>query len=140
MKNNIFLFFISLIWHIIAHSLYIYRIRSGSIINTPNFKLLTDIIIVANKLSSFFIIQQNLKKDILYRAIAHNFFSVYSSRYINYFGNKDNEFKKLIEWESFKEVCIYPRHKVLYKLLKLSPSFYRLYINTESRIKKLIKH
>lgn len=124
---------------VIPDSLYFYRIREGSVINTANFKLLTDIIVVANKLSSFFILKQNLKKDILYRAIAHNFFSVYSSRYTNYFGNKDHEFKALIDWNSFREVCIYPRHKVLFKLLKLSPSFYRLFTNTESLIKRLIK-
>ena len=92
---------------VIADCLYVYRIREGSITHTVNVRRLFDMILVANKLSSFFIPIDNIGKCQLYREIAGEYFGAFTSDNVKLFGNQDTEIKKRINWESFKIVSVY---------------------------------
>jgi glycosyltransferase involved in cell wall biosynthesis len=122
---------------IIPDCLYVYRIREGSITQTVQVKRLFDMLAVANKLSDFFISIKNVDKRQLYREIAGEYFSAYRSDNLKLFGNQDVAIKKQINWENFKEVSIYPRHRRIYVLTSISPHLFRMYILLEKEIKSL---
>ena len=121
---------------VIPDIIYIYRIRSGSITQSRNKKHLYDTITVANQLSAFFIPLSGLDKCILYREIAGEYFKGFMPEKRKIYGKNDIELIKRIDWNSFKIVSVYPRHKRIYKLLKLHPVFFRQYIKFELFIKK----
>jgi len=123
---------------IIPNTLYVYRIREGSITQTSNKKRIYDIVEVANSLASFFIPKTNLKKDVIFREIAGEYFKGFMPDEIKKYGKNDKELIKRIQWESFKAVSTYPRHKRIFWLLKINPFLFRLYIDIEGYIKKRI--
>jgi len=125
---------------VIPECLYIYRIREGSITQTPKLKRLYDMLIVANKLSAFFIPIEGLDKRQLYREIAGEYFGAFMSDNIALFGNQDAAIKKQINWANFKEVSVYPRHRRIYVLLSLSPHMFRAYNWLEKKAKRIAKH
>ncbi len=120
---------------VIPDILYVYRIRQGSITQTTNVQRLFDMITVANKLSDFFIPIRELDKSQLYREIAGEYFKGFMPQEKKVYGKNDNELKRLINWESFKAVSVYPRHKRIYTLLKLHPLFFSVYYRIESFLK-----
>lgn len=120
---------------VIPDILYVYRIRQGSITQTTNVQRLFDMITVANKLSDFFIPIRELDKSQLYREIAGEYFKGFMPQEKKVYGKNDNELKRLINWESFKAVSVYPRHKRIYTLLKLHPLFFSMYYRIESFLK-----
>lgn len=122
---------------VIPDILYIYRIREGSIMQTPNVQKLFDMIRVANKLSDFFIPIKDIDKRQLYREIAGNYFRPFMSDIIKLFGNRDKEIMKMINLNNFKEVSIYPRHRRIYYLLSVAPQLFRAYVFLEKRMKLL---
>jgi len=122
---------------VIPDSLYVYRIREGSITQTVHLKRLFDMLIVANKLSAFFIPIEDLDKRQLYREIAGEYFGAYMSANLKLFGNQDAAIKKQINWANFKEVSIYPRHRRIYKLISMHPACFRLYAFFEKRVKSI---
>ncbi len=115
---------------------YVYRIREGSITQTTNVQRLFDMITVANKLSDFFIPIRDIDKSQLYREIAGEYFGAFRSDNVKLFGNQDTEIKKQINWESFKIVSVYPRHRRIYALLKIRPILFRLYLKLELWVKR----
>jgi glycosyltransferase involved in cell wall biosynthesis len=119
---------------VIPDCLYVYRIRAGSIMQTVNVKKLYDRIMVANKLSDFFIPAKNIDKHQLYREIAGQYFGAFMSEELKLYGNIDGELKKLINWKSIKEVSIYPRHRRIYFLLYFQPNLFRIYIWIERKL------
>jgi len=121
---------------VIPDCLYVYRIRKGSIMQTTNAQRLLDLITVANKLSDFFILIRDIDKSQLYREVAGEYFGAFTSNNVKLFGNQDAEIKKRINWESFKVVSVYPRHRRIYALLRIQPDLFRLYLKLESYIKK----
>lgn len=121
---------------VIPDILYVYRIREGSITQTANVQRLFDMITVANKLSDFFIPVENLYKRHLYREISGEYFGPFTSNNVKLFGNKDVEIKKRINWESFKVVSVYPRHRRIYILLRIQPYLFRLYLKLELWVKR----
>lgn len=123
--------------YVISESMYVYRIRRGSKMQTQSFKQVEDLIIVANKLSDLFIPIKDIDKGQLYREIAGGYFGSFTSDNVKLFGNKDAEIKKMINWESFKEVSMYPRHRQIYVLLKIQPNLFRLYLKLESYSKRM---
>jgi len=125
---------------VIPESLYVYRIREGSKMQTHSFKQIEDIITVADKLSAFFIPIVGLDKRQLYREIAGEYFGAFMSGNIELFGNQDIVIKKQINWANFKEVSIYPRHRLIYVLLSLSPHLFRAYNWLEKKVKRIVKH
>jgi len=125
---------------VISDCLYIYRIREGSITQSPNVQRLYDIIRIANKLSAFFIPIAGIDKTQLYKEIAGEYFGVFMPEKLKLYGNQDVIINKLINWNSFKEVSIYPRHRRIYVLLSLSPHLFRIYIWMEKKIKHILRH
>lgn len=125
---------------VIPDSLYIYRIRKGSITQSANVQRLYDMIRVANKLSAFFIPITGIVKTQLYREIAGEYFGVFMPEKLKLYANQDITIRNLINWNSFKKVSIYPRHRRIYMLLSLSPHLFRVYIWLEKRIKYILRH
>jgi len=121
---------------VIPDILYVYRIREGSIIQTANVQRLFDLITVANKLSDFFIPISGLDKSQLYREVAGEYFGAFTSDNVKLFGNKDTEKKTQINWESFKIVSVYPRHRRIHLLISVSPHLFRAYMWIEKYILK----
>jgi len=121
---------------VIPDCLYVYRIREGSITQTINVKRIFDILIVANTLSDFFIPKVEIIKSQVYREIAGEYFSSFTAKSIENYGNLDKEIIKLIDWVNFKEVSVYPRHRRIYKLLKINPVLFRIYMLLETLLKK----
>lgn len=120
---------------VIPDILYVYRIREGSITQNANVQRLFDMITVANKLSDFFIPIRDIDKRQLYREIAGEYFKGFMPQEQKVYGKNDKELKRLINWESFKAVSVYPRHKRIYTLLKLHPLLFSVYYRIESFLK-----
>lgn len=124
---------------IIPDCLYIYRIRQGSITQKIRIKRLFDIIYIANTLSDFFISKTDIEKKIVYREIAGAYFRGFMKDDRKIFSNNDKQLKRLINWNNFQKVSIYPRHQRIFKLLKIHPVIFRLYVFFERIIKKSLK-
>jgi glycosyltransferase involved in cell wall biosynthesis len=117
-------------------SLYMYRIREGSITQKPSKKHVSDMIVVANKLSDFFISKNDIDKLVLYRTIAGKYFSAFMPPKSDILENDFSDVKRMINWDSFKTVSIYPRHKRIYRLIKFNPFLFQLYLKIENLTKK----
>ena len=120
---------------VIPDILYVYRIREGSITQTTNVQRLFDMITVANKLAAFFIPLSGIDKRTVYREIAGEYFKGFMPQQQKIYGKNDKELKRLINWESFKDVSVYPRHKRIYTLLRFNPALFRIYLKTEQSLK-----
>ncbi len=122
---------------VIPNVLYTYRIRKESITTNKSIKNFEDIIKVANQLSNFFIPKTDIDKSIIYREIAGEYFSFFTSqRTPIHTKNNRKRLRKLINWDSFQQVSTYPRHKRIYRLLKISPFLFRLYLWIENQTKR----
>ena len=100
--------------------LYIYRIRANSITRSNDPKLDADSWHVQQILADTFIPMQGVEKQTIYQVLASN--------YINHLSEKGNTLTPT-EWRHFREVCITPRHRRLYRLLSIHPFLFRLYEN-----------
>jgi glycosyltransferase involved in cell wall biosynthesis len=123
---------------VIPDILYVYRIRANSITQNINSKRLLDIVKVANKLAEFFIPIDNLNKKTVYREVSGEYFKGFMPEEIKKYGNNDQALKKLINWDYFRTVAIYPRHKIIYRLLRIHPKLFRVYLKLESKAKSFI--
>lgn len=119
----------------ISNSLYIYRIREGSKMQTVSKKKVLDIIRVANKLSEFFIPKTGIDKSVVYRETAGEYFSVYMPPKSDVLENDFSDVKRMINWDSFKTVSVYPRHKRIYRLIRIHPFLFKCYLKMESLFK-----
>jgi glycosyltransferase involved in cell wall biosynthesis len=120
---------------VIPDSLYIYRIRSGSITHSATQKHMLDTVKVANKLSVFFIPKTDVDKQTIYREIAGEYFKGFMQEERQNYGNNDKELSELINWKFFRLVSVYPRHKRIYWLLKVYPQLFRMYLQLEQKLK-----
>lgn len=120
----------------IPDMLYQYRIRMGSITQNINFKRITDIITIANHLAEFFIPQTNINKSVVFREIAGEYFSAFLPERAKTYGNDYKKVCSQINWDSYRKVSLYPRHKLIYNLLRISPCLFRWYLKLERVIKK----
>lgn len=120
---------------VIPDSLYVYRIREGSISQTANKKRILDLVHVANKLAEFFIPKTNIDKFVIYRMISNEYMLAY--RYMFHYKLTDIILKNNIDWVSYKIVAQYPRHKRIYTLIKLHPIFFQIYLSIEQKIKQI---
>lgn len=114
--------------------LYFYRIRQGSIMTAGNVKRSRDIIAVANQLAGFFQ-DKPIERSNLNRYIAGLYIRDFMPE--NCTPSFEKELLASIDWNLCKQVCTYPRHKRLYKLLKLSPKVFRFYVSVEQGVKRL---
>jgi glycosyltransferase involved in cell wall biosynthesis len=122
---------------VIPDTLYIYRIRSGSIMQSINRKQLYDTILVANLLSEFFIPIKGINKTKIYRELAGEYFKWFMPDQRKLYNTNNKELKELINWEYFQEVSIYPRHKRVFILSKIHPLILSLYLKLESKTKNI---
>ena len=122
---------------VIPDILYVYRIRANSI--TQNFEntRILDVVKVANKLAEFFIPINRLDKTTIYREIAGEYFKGFMPEEMKKYGNNDKVLKKLINWDYFRMVAVYPRHKVIYWLLKINPLLFHFFLKFEYKVKKI---
>ena len=125
---------------VIPDCLYVYRIRKGSITQSVNVQRLYDMITVANKLSDFFIPISDIDKNNLYREIAGEYFGAFMPEKRKLYGDKDLAIKMLINWNNFKTVSIYARHRRIYIFLSIHSALFRTYIYFEKRIKTLLNN
>ena len=125
---------------VIPDCLYVYRIRKGSITQSVNVQRLYDMITVANKLSDFFIPISDIDKNNLYREIAGEYFGAFMPEKRKLYGDKDLAIKMLINWNNFKTVSIYARHRRIYLFLSIHSALFRTYIYFEKRIKTLLNN
>ncbi|MGX8712358.1 MAG: glycosyltransferase family 2 protein [bacterium] len=102
----------------IADCLYIYHLRTNSITRTTDPKLNADSWLVQQILADTFIPMQAIDKSVIYQVLASN--------YINRLSKKGNTLTAT-EWEQFRQVCITPRHRRLYRIARVSPALLRLY-------------
>ena len=98
--------------------IYIYSIRENSITRTSSPMLDADSWHVQQILANTFIPMQGIEKQTIYQVLASN--------YINHLSHKGNTLTPT-EWHHFREVCITPRHRRLYRLAHTSPSLLRFY-------------
>jgi len=123
---------------VIPDCLYIYRIRKGSIMQNVKVKRLFDIIYIANTLADFFIPKDNIDKEIIYREIAGSYFRGFMPEEISLYGNNDRELFQRINWDNYKKISIFPRHKRLYQLLRIHPVLFRCFLQVEKWLKNAV--
>jgi len=122
---------------VIPYCLYVYRIREGSITQRITSKHIFDTIHGANMLSDFFIPINKIDKCTIYREIAGKYFGAYMFPRSKLQRGDIKKINDMIIWENFKKVSIYPRHKRIFWLLKVSPVLFNIYLYIEKTIKKM---
>ena len=111
---------------VINESLYVYRIRGGSITTQPKLKNIQDKLWIANEQAHFFLNQSDISKTIVCRAITHLYHNVFDhSRYMT----SQNRLVLLreIDWKAYYRVTRTKiRHKIYYIAMRISPKVYYL--------------
>ena len=111
----------------ITPCLYIYRIRANSITTTIDRRRFDDSLRVQRLLADLFIPLQDVDKKAIYRVLASNYINLFSRKTKNLYGNIDREMKRWVDWRQFRTVCLIPRHRRLYHLIRIHPSLFRFY-------------
>ncbi|MBQ3788444.1 MAG: glycosyltransferase [Bacteroidales bacterium] len=111
----------------ITPCLYIYRIRANSITTTVDRRRFDDSLRVQRRLADLFIPLQGVDKKVIYRVLASNYINLFSRKTKNLYGNIDREMKRWVDWRQFRTVCLTPRHRRLYHLIRIHPSLFRFY-------------
>lgn len=111
----------------ITPCLYIYRIRANSITTTVDRRRFDDSLRVQRQLADLFIPLQGVDKKDIYRVLASNYINLFSRKTKNLYGNIDREMKRWVDWRQFRTVCLTPRHRRLYHLIRIHPSLFRFY-------------
>ena len=111
----------------ITPCLYIYRIRANSITTTVDRRRFNDSLRVQRLLADLFIPLQDVDKKAIYRVLASNYINLFSRKTKNLYGNIDREMMRWVDWRQFRTVCLTPRHRRLYHLIRIHPSLFRFY-------------
>lgn len=111
----------------ITPCLYIYRIRANSITTTVDRRRFDDSLRVQRQLADLFIPLQGVDKKAIYRVLASNYINLFSRKTKNLYGNIDREMMRWVDWRQFRTVCLTPRHRRLYHLIRIHPSLFRFY-------------
>lgn len=111
----------------ITPCLYIYRIRANSITTTVDRRRFDDSLRVQRMLADLFIPLQGVDKKAIYRVLASNYINLFSRKTKNLYGNIDREMMRWVDWRQFRTVCLTPRHRRLYHLIRIHPSLFRFY-------------
>lgn len=111
----------------ITPCLYIYRIRANSITTTVDRRRFDDSLRVQRLLADLFIPLQDVDKKAIYRVLASNYINLFSRKTKSLYGNIDREMKRWVDWRQFRTVCLTPRHRRLYHLIRIHPSLFRFY-------------
>ncbi len=111
----------------ITPCLYTYRVHANSITTTVDRRRFDDSLKVQHMLADRFIPLQGIDKTAIYRVLASNYINLFSHRTQSLYGNIDREMSRWINWKQFRTVCITPRHRRLYRLIRLHPALFRLF-------------
>ena len=109
---------------VVNESLYVYRIRGGSITTQPKLKNIQDKLWIANEQAHFFLNQSDISKTIVCRAITHLYHNVFDhSRYMT---DQDRlVLLKEIDWRLYCRVtCTKLRHMIYCLAMRMSPKIY----------------
>ena len=101
----------------IADCLYIYRVRQGSITRTADPALEADSRRAHHMLEMLFLPIEDIDKRVIYQVLASN--------YITRLAKGDTLSPN--EWRCFRQECVTPRHRRLYRLARLHPAMLQLY-------------
>lgn len=101
----------------IADCLYIYRVRQGSITRTADPALDADSRRAHHMLEMLFLPMEDIDKRAIYQVLASN--------YITRLAKGDTLTPD--EWHRFRQECVTPRHRRLYRLARLHPALLQLY-------------
>lgn len=121
---------------VIPDTLYVYRIRQGSKMSSITIRQIEDTAKVANRLAAFFIPKTDIDKTVIYREIAGEYFSAFLPERAKVYSNDYKKVSPLINWDNYREVSQYPRHKRIYKLISINPKLFHWYLRLEKFIKK----
>ncbi len=111
----------------ITPCLYIYRIRANSITTTVDRRRFDDSLRVQRLLTDLFIPLHGVDKKAIYRVLASNYINLFSRKTKSLYGNIDREMQRWVDWRQFRTVCLTPRHRRLYHLIRIHPSLFRFY-------------
>lgn len=111
----------------ITPCLYIYRIRANSITTTVDRRRFDDSLRVQRRLANLFIPLQGVDKQAIYQVLASNYINLFSRKTKSLYGNIDREMQRWVDWRQFRTVCLTPRHRRLYHLIRIHPSLFRFY-------------
>lgn len=109
---------------VINESIYVYRIRKGSITAQPKLKNIQDKLWIANEQARFFLQQSGISKIVVCRAITHLYHNVFDhSRYL---ADQDRQvLLNEIDWRSYYGATRTKlRHKIYYIAMHISPKVY----------------
>lgn len=112
---------------VIDECVYVYRVRDNSITTTVDINRWYDSLKVQDVLADSFIPLKDIDKSAVYRVLASGYINQFSTKTKALYGDHDKELLERIRWDYFKEVCITPRHKRLYRLIRTSPKLFRFY-------------
>lgn len=118
---------------VINECVYVYRVRDNSITTTVDINRWYDSLKVQDVLADFFVSLKDVDKSAIYPVLASSYINQFSSKTKALYGNHDKELQARTRWDYFKEVSIMPRHKRLYRIIRISPKLFRFY---ESLISK----
>lgn len=118
---------------VVDDCVYVYRVRDNSITTTIDIDRWYDSLKVQEMLADFFVPLKGMDKSAIYRVLASNYINQFSTKTKALYGDHDKELRERIRWDYFKDVCVTPRHKRLYRLIRISPKLFRFY---ESLISK----
>jgi glycosyltransferase involved in cell wall biosynthesis len=102
----------------IADCLYTYHLRPGSITRTVDPKLEADSRQVQQILADTFIPLEGINKHVIYQVLASNYITRLMSKGATLTDT---------EWTQFRQVCVTPRHRRLYRIARTSPALLRFY-------------
>jgi len=109
---------------VINESIYVYRIREGSITTQPKLKNIQDKLWIANEQARFFLQQSGISKMVVCRAITHLYHNVFD--HSRYMADQDRQvLLNEIDWRSYYGATRTKlRHKTYYIAMRISPKVY----------------
>lgn len=108
---------------VIADSLYVYRIRKGSKMQTVSLDRKKDMLNVSNRLSAFFVPIGSIEKTTVYQVLTHHYQSVFVTKS----SRKDEKLLlSMVDWKLYKAVSRTKiRHRVQYLAMRINPGIFR---------------
>lgn len=119
---------------VVDECVYVYRIRPQSITTTVSIDRWNDSIRVQEMLAGFFVPKKDVDKTVIYQVFASNYINYFSQKTKSLYGNRDQELKRRINWDYFKDACITSRHRRLYRMIRFSPVLFRWYEGVGSKV------
>ena len=112
---------------VIPLEVYVYRVRPNSITTTISLERWKDSLKVQDILLNSFIGRTDADVSVVFQVLASNYITCFSLNTLKLYGNQDAFLCGWVNWPFFKSILVTKRHKLLYRLIKISPALYRFY-------------